>query len=258
MIFLSHNYQDKPVVEQLAIRLKDTFGQENVFYDSWSIQPGDGLIDKMNEGLEKCRFFFFFVSKNSLASNMVKMEWQNAVMKASRDDVKIIPIRLDSSIMPAILLQTMYLDLFTNGLETTLRQVVDIVEGNNTFRSSSIQFSNLTAKIIQNDKNLDITITANHYMEPKTHFIFLLANKENDIDVSPKSVSMCIKNFYADVELTNGVKGNGWYIGVSEPTLPGFPFDVILSPLKDNTVELLNILHEVSQGNYESIPIEFS
>ena len=58
MIFLSHNYQDKPIVEQLALRLKDTFGQENVFYDSWSIQPGDGLIEKMNEGLEKCRYFF--------------------------------------------------------------------------------------------------------------------------------------------------------------------------------------------------------
>ncbi len=136
MIFLSHNYQDKPIVEQLALRLKDTFGQENVFYDSWSIQPGDGLIEKMNEGLEKCRYFFFFVSKNSLASNMVRMEWQNAVMKAARDDVKIIPIRLDSSIMPAILLQTLYLDFFSYGLETTLRQVVDIIEENNTLNNS--------------------------------------------------------------------------------------------------------------------------
>ena len=48
MIFISHNSKDKAVVEQIAIRLRDIFGQNNIFYDSWSIQPGDGIIDKMD------------------------------------------------------------------------------------------------------------------------------------------------------------------------------------------------------------------
>lgn len=61
MIFHSHNFKDG-----------DIFGQENVFYDSWSIQPGDGIIDKMNDGLTQCKLFFFFVSNNSLNSEMVK------------------------------------------------------------------------------------------------------------------------------------------------------------------------------------------
>jgi hypothetical protein len=30
MIFLSHNHKDKPIVENIAIRLKDIFGQDNV------------------------------------------------------------------------------------------------------------------------------------------------------------------------------------------------------------------------------------
>jgi len=68
MIFLSHNFKDR-----------DIFGQENVFYDSWSIQPGDGIIDQMNDGLTQCKLFFFFVSNNSLNSEMVKLEWQNAL-----------------------------------------------------------------------------------------------------------------------------------------------------------------------------------
>lgn len=59
MIFISHYSKDKPIVEQLAVRLSDVYGQENVFYDSWSIQPGEGIIDKMNQGLQKCKFFFF-------------------------------------------------------------------------------------------------------------------------------------------------------------------------------------------------------
>ena len=70
MIFLSHNYKDKPVIEQVALKLSAIYGQQNVFYDSWSIQPGDGIIDKMEEGLTICKFFFFFVSVNSLQSNM--------------------------------------------------------------------------------------------------------------------------------------------------------------------------------------------
>ena len=31
MIFLSHNSKDKPVVEQVALKLKGIYGQNNVF-----------------------------------------------------------------------------------------------------------------------------------------------------------------------------------------------------------------------------------
>ena len=58
-IFLSHNYKDKPVVEQIAIRLRNIYGEDSVFYDSWSIKPGEGIIDKMDEGLVKADYFFF-------------------------------------------------------------------------------------------------------------------------------------------------------------------------------------------------------
>ena len=54
MIFLSHNYKDKDVVGPIAVSLANRYGKENVFYDSWSIKPGDGIINEMNNGLEKC------------------------------------------------------------------------------------------------------------------------------------------------------------------------------------------------------------
>ncbi|MFZ1236854.1 MAG: toll/interleukin-1 receptor domain-containing protein [Prevotella sp.] len=84
MIFISHNSKDKPIVEPIAIRLKEYFGQKNVLYDSWSIKPGEGIVNMMNEGLQNCKYFFFFVSENSLESYMVKLEWQNAIMRASK------------------------------------------------------------------------------------------------------------------------------------------------------------------------------
>lgn len=95
MIFISHNSKDKPIVEPIALKLATIFGQDKVFYDSWSIQPGDGIIDKMNEGLSNCKYFFYFVSANCLTSAMVKMEWQNALFRATQNVIKFIPVRLD-------------------------------------------------------------------------------------------------------------------------------------------------------------------
>ena len=47
MIYISHTKADKPLVEPIAQKIAGVFGQENVFYDSWSIQPGDGIIDRL-------------------------------------------------------------------------------------------------------------------------------------------------------------------------------------------------------------------
>lgn len=127
MIFLSHNKNDKPVVEQVALRLSNIYGREKVFYDSWSIQPGEGIIDKMDEGLTNCKYFFYFVSSNSLKSNMVKMEWQNALFKAATGAIKFIAIRLDDSRMPSIIAQNLYIDLYGHGIDVAVRQIVDVI-----------------------------------------------------------------------------------------------------------------------------------
>jgi len=99
MIFISHTHDDKPIVEPIALRLAQVFGERNVFYDSWSIQPGDGIVNKMDEALTKSKFFFFYVSKKSLLSEMVKLEWQNAIIKATNGNVKLIPVKVDDCII---------------------------------------------------------------------------------------------------------------------------------------------------------------
>lgn len=48
MIFLSHTHSDKAVVEPIANRLAGLYGRDRIFYDSWSIQPGEGIIDKID------------------------------------------------------------------------------------------------------------------------------------------------------------------------------------------------------------------
>ena len=112
MIFISHNHKDKPKIEPIAIALRNTYGQDKVFYDSWSIRPGDGIIDKMNSDLEECKYFFYFISKNSLASDMVNFEWQNALIKRIRNQVDFIPVLLEDCEPPAIILQIKYINYF--------------------------------------------------------------------------------------------------------------------------------------------------
>ena len=141
VVFLSHNINDKPVVEPIALKLRSIYGQHAVFYDSWTIQPGDGLIDKMNMGLEQCHFFFFFVSENSLRSNMVSLEWQNALYKAVKGTIKFIPVRISDCMMPAILLQSVYIDYVNYGPEVAFRQINDIIQGKNIFRESFTGYS---------------------------------------------------------------------------------------------------------------------
>lgn len=57
--------------------------RKTFFYDSWSIRPGENIIGKMNEGIEKCKYFFF-ISNNSLESLIVDLEWQSALFKAAK------------------------------------------------------------------------------------------------------------------------------------------------------------------------------
>lgn len=255
MIFLSHNYKDKVLVEQVALRLRDIFGQDKVFYDSWSIQPGDGIIDKMNEGLGSCELFLFFVSKNSLQSNMVKLEWQNAVMKAASGATKIIPIKLDDCLMPPILMQSLYIDLFGQGLEIALRQIVEVSNGKNTFSPGAQQFSNIRAYAYAEGDCTIVECHAEHYMEPISHYLFLVKNEEADISFTYKSGNMCNMGFQKDVKLNNGFVFNAEMMSVEKATVPGFPFIVEIKGRNGARVQLEGVMHEKKMGQWSAIPL---
>lgn len=58
-IFISYSHKDQPIVAHMAEIIRTSFGQENVFFDQWSMQPGDSIIGAMNQGLADCNFFCF-------------------------------------------------------------------------------------------------------------------------------------------------------------------------------------------------------
>lgn len=261
-IFLSHNYHDKPVVEQVAIKLRDIFGEKNVFYDSWSIQPGESIIDQMNKGMEAPEYVFFFVSKQSLKSGFVKLEWQTALAKASKGLTKLVPIRLDSEPLPQLLQTTLYLDLFQNGLENTLAQIVSICQGHGTFQPQFQNFSNLTfkAKVSQNKDEVEIEIIANHYVENNLNFVILSNNKHEEMELKESaSTSMAKLGFGENEALADGRSFNMFMINPLGAVLkPGFPLRLKFKKKEPNTIlTFYGVMHETSENTWKELPGKF-
>lgn len=257
MIFLSHNYKDKPIVEPIAIKLLAIYGMDNIFYDSWSMQPGEGIIDKMNEGLEKCEFFFFFVSKNSLESNMVKLEWQNALYKATQNKIKLIPVKLDDCMMPVILIQTLYIDIFGKGLDFGLRQIVDVINKANTFTGHQQTYENVRGYILNTsiENELHIEIRAETYVEPMSKYLFLIENKENEVLGKCTNQVLIQQVFMENVDVADNYKCNGIYFEVMRPTTPGFPIRFILKSTSTIPLKFIGIMRGITENTIRPIPI---
>jgi len=255
MIFISHTHKDKPIVDTIAQRLAAVFGQENIFYDSWSIQPGDGIIDKMDEGLRNCKFFFFFVSKNSLMSKMVKLEWQNAIIKATRGDARIVPVKLDDCMMPDILLQTLYIDIFGQGLENGIRQMIDVIEGRSTYQPGTQAYQNVRGYIKEGIKELIVEFRAETYLEPISRYLILVGNDEGEVEVKCESDGMFRHGFRKDLQLSTGPKTNAVSVGVERGTAPGFPFVIKLLQKADQPIKLDGLMRAVKQDEFRMIPV---
>jgi hypothetical protein len=256
MIFLSHNHNDEPVVEPVAVRLRGIFGQDNIFYDAWSIQPGDGIIQKMNEGMTSPEFVFFFVSAHSLASRMVELEWQNALYKSTKGECKIIPVRVDGSAMPAVLLQNLYIDMYTHGIEVAIVQIVNVIQGNNTFTPQHLGFSNLTYSVSGDPANeLTITIAASHLLEPNPEFLILVANAEHELKIALNGGQPHRGGFNENVKLDNGAVTNALVVApLGGAITPSLPMIVVLAARNSTPVKLNGVFHKKTHERWEAIP----
>ena len=255
MIFLSHNSKDKRIVEPFANKLAEVFGRDNVFYDSWSIQPGDGIIDKMESGLKDAKYFFFFVSANSLESGMVKLEWQNAIMKATNGNIKFIPIRLDKSTMPVLLTQTLYLDVYQNGFDVVLRQMIDVISGNNTYHGTVTSYENIKVRVKRSEKEVDVLFYAETYMEPISRYGIILTNEEEDITWECESDPMTLSGFNKAAIHVAGLPLNVLAVTVQRATTPEFP--VKIKVMSKTKLEFMGVMRAYGEGKYKAIPFDY-
>lgn len=256
-IFLSHNHNDKPLVEATAIKLADIFGKDQVFYDSWSIRPGDGIIDQMNKGLEAPEFVFFFVSANSLASGMVKLEWQNALYAATKGKTRLIPVRVDGCDMPAVLRQTLFIDMHAIGLDAAIAQIVDVSQGNASFTPQHQGFSNLTySATTLADGTVEITVRASHLMEPNPNFAFPVMNEKDEVGWWIKGHPGIQSAFHERAfELTEGGLANAVVMRpITGSLTPTHPLTFEFRQRGAKALNLIDVLHDQGQAGWVKVP----
>jgi hypothetical protein len=258
MIFLSHNHADKPLVEQVALRLAGALGQSEVFYDSWSIQPGEGIIDRMSEALGQCTHFFFFVSANSLKSRMVSLEWQNALLKATRGQCRLVAVRCDTSELPPIMAQSLYIDLYSVGLDAAIAQITDVIHGESTYRPPTQQFSNLCFSTNGSDRELTVEIKARFYLEPIGSFIVLIDNGVAEFELKPINEDPHRGGFNESIKLDNGTTTNGFLVGVFRGITPSMPLRVQIKATGNAPLRFRGILHQKSHDRWQIVPPEMS
>lgn len=95
--FISHSSKDKAIVTELAEILK----QENVWYDTWNIDLGDLLDEKIEKGIDNAKIFLIILSRNSIESRWVRFELNMALIKyLENENYRIVVARIDDVEVP--------------------------------------------------------------------------------------------------------------------------------------------------------------
>ena len=95
-VFLSHSAKDKPVVRDVAERLrKDGL---RVWFDEWEIRPGYSIPAKIEEGLERSRVLVLCMSANAFGSDWAQLErYTHTFRDPLNKERRFIPLRLDDA-----------------------------------------------------------------------------------------------------------------------------------------------------------------
>lgn len=111
-VFISHNSVDKPVVRDIADKLKsDGF---LVWFDEWVILPGMSIPNEIEKGLQESRALVLCMSDAAFASDWVTLERQTALF---RDPINrernLVLLLLSDAEIPDMLKQFVYIDYRT-------------------------------------------------------------------------------------------------------------------------------------------------
>jgi small GTP-binding protein len=107
-VFLSHSSKDKPVVREIAKRLRSD--GLRVWFDEWILKPGDHVQAKIEEGLEQSRVLVFCMSANAFGSDWARLEsYTFRFRDPLNKELRFIPLRLDEAPVTGSLAQFLYI-----------------------------------------------------------------------------------------------------------------------------------------------------
>jgi len=114
-VFLSHSHADKKIVNKLKIDLEDN--GIKTWYDERDMNIGDIVNEKITEGINQSDCFLIVISPNSIKSDWVKYELNEAYHVYITEKKRILPVLigdLSEKDIPQKLKKHLYSDLRNN------------------------------------------------------------------------------------------------------------------------------------------------
>lgn len=113
--FLSYQNADKDQATKLGSRLENErngSGNMKIFYAPWDIAPGQNLVDRIDEGLAKAKYFLLMLSPEAIKEGWPTAERAAAILSDPSGRLgRVIPIIVRSCRIPPLLGFRNYIDL---------------------------------------------------------------------------------------------------------------------------------------------------
>lgn len=108
-LFMSHASDNKPVVHELAARLRAD--GVVVWLDEWAIKPGDSIPFEIERGFKLSHHVILAISRKAIESPWVALERHAALYRDPSNRVrKLIPLLLDNTDVPDVLRHLSHID----------------------------------------------------------------------------------------------------------------------------------------------------
>ena len=107
-VFISYGHADQSWVRTLANNLHQS--GLDVFFDEWTINPGDVLVHKLEEGLRTARNGIVVVSASSLSRPWVQEEYAMMITAAVERGFRVIPVLIADAELPLFLANRVWVD----------------------------------------------------------------------------------------------------------------------------------------------------
>lgn len=131
-VFISYAHIDAVFVNMLAAHLVKN--NANVWVDTWELNVGDSIINKVQEAIEGSDALLIVLSKSSVKSEWCKKELSAGLMRElDEKKVVVLPVLLEDCDIPMLLREKMYADFrndFNFGLQKTLDAIAKVTNAN--------------------------------------------------------------------------------------------------------------------------------
>lgn len=122
--FVSHNHKDKPAVRSFATKLR--LGGMDIWLDEWELSPGDSIPGKVGVALDTVDTVLVCWSEHASTSEWVKSELETAIIRRLEDGLRIIPVCLDDTPLPALLRPLYWVSVTEDDDQTAVNKILGV------------------------------------------------------------------------------------------------------------------------------------